>query len=79
MDWKELTTNDKAELISLFVKNGITDINQMRRLYANGGDKTTLNNPRYNRDAEDRIYAYIVLFFLSNLHMILYLTLYLHH
>lgn len=59
MDWKELTTNDKAELISLFVKNGITDINQMRKLYANGGDKTTLNNPRYNRDAEDRIYAYL--------------------
>ena len=29
MDWKELTTNDKAELISLFVKNGITDINQI--------------------------------------------------
>ena len=27
MNWKELTTNDKAELISLFVKNGITDIN----------------------------------------------------
>lgn len=59
MDWKELTINDKAELISLFVKNGITDINQMRRLYADGGDKTTLNNPRYNRDAEDRIYAYL--------------------
>lgn len=59
MDWKKLSTNDKAGLISLFVKNGITDLNQMRKLYANGGDKTTLNNPRYNRDAEDRIYAYL--------------------
>lgn len=37
MDWKELGTNDKADLISLFVKNGITDLNQMRKLYANGG------------------------------------------
>lgn len=38
MDWKELSTNDKADLISLFVKNGITDLNQMRKLYANDGD-----------------------------------------
>lgn len=59
MDWKELSTNDKADLISLFVKNGITDLNQMRKLYAEGGDVNTLKNPKYNKDAENRIYDYL--------------------
>ena len=42
MAWKDLTMTQKAELMKIFAKGGITDLKEMRKRYDSGGYKTSL-------------------------------------
>lgn len=54
--WDDLSMGDRAALISLFIKDGVSDPKVMRRLYDEGGDtadtKPAVSNASYPRERE---------------------------
>lgn len=54
--WDDLSMGDRAALISLFIKEGVSDPNVMRRLYDEAGDtadiKPAVSNASYPRERE---------------------------
>lgn len=66
MAWNDLTLSDKARMINLAVRSGITDLRDIQEVYntyAEGGpvgDKDTLNSPLYNSKQEKAMYNYLV-------------------
>ena len=54
--WDDLSMGDRAALISLFIKEGVSDPKVMRRLYDEGGDtadiKPAVSNASYPRERE---------------------------
>lgn len=54
--WDDLSMGDRAALISLFIKEGVSDPKVMRRLYDEAGDtadiKPTISNASYPRERE---------------------------
>lgn len=54
--WDDLSMGDRAALISLFIKEGVSDPKVMRRLYDEGGDtadiKPAVSNDSYPRERE---------------------------
>lgn len=54
--WDDLSMGDRAALISLFIKEGVSDTKVMRRLYDEAGDtadiKPTISNASYPRERE---------------------------
>ena len=64
--WSALSMKDRAELIKLYVSNGITDIGNIKNHYNKfddggpiGEGKETYDNPRYNHKEEAAIYSYL--------------------
>lgn len=64
--WSALSMKDRAELINIYVKAGITDLGEIRKDYNNFGDGgpvgegiATYNHPRYNHKEEAAIYSYL--------------------
>lgn len=62
MPWNDLTLSDKARMIQLAVSSGITDLDTIQEVYntyANGGDKATLSNKKYNAKQERAMWNYL--------------------
>lgn len=67
--WDELTLPDKARMIKLAVDSGITNLRDIHEVYnkfakgghlfGGGGDKATLNSPRYNSERDRAMYDYL--------------------
>jgi len=69
MAWNDLQLSDRARMIQMAVNSGITDLSTIHEvynkfaeggyLYSSGGDKATLNNPRYNSKRDRAMYDYL--------------------
>ena len=64
--WSALSMKDRAALIDIYVKSGITDLGEIRKDYnsfSDGGPigegKETYNHPKYNYEEESNIYSYL--------------------
>lgn len=81
MKWNDLNMTEKAALMQLFLKNGISSIDTMKNMYEEGGykDRSTevkkdryldevLNNPLYKKDREEKIYNYLIDSGLDDIH-----------
>ena len=65
MAWNDLTLSDKARMMQLAVRSGITDLKNIQEVYnkyALGGpegDKNTLDSPYYNAKQEKPMWNYL--------------------
>lgn len=64
--WSSLSTRDRADLIKLYVSNGITDISTIKNHYNKfddggpvGEGQRTYNHPMYNHKEEEAMYSYL--------------------
>lgn len=64
--WSSLSMRDRADLIKLYVSNGITDISTIKNHYNKfddggpvGEGQKTYNHPMYNHKEEEAMYSYL--------------------
>jgi len=57
--WKNLSIRDKAAYIRQSVSDGMYNLGEIRNSFDNGGDKNTINNPKYNAKQVNPMYDYL--------------------
>lgn len=59
MSWKDLSIRDKAAIIRQSVSNGVYNLGEIRNRFDEGGDKNTINHPKYNAEQVNPMYDYL--------------------
>lgn len=49
MNWSDLSMSQRSELMSIYLKNGITSLDEMKKHYNNFAEGGSIDNPPYKR------------------------------